>query len=136
MRHIVAAKLLIVVDGDALILRNSNTHPRWPLYNDLPGGTIEDSETVEQGLIREVKEETGIDITATIPKQLYAVLKTKNDVTILSNLFYVTLPIRPPVTMDYEHDQYHWVPVHEVKDVETSYQDGINFALRQNLLGD
>ena len=55
-----AAYAVIVDDLDRvlLVLWNESTEPLWTM----PGGGIELHETVEQGLVREVKEETGFDI--------------------------------------------------------------------------
>lgn len=48
----------ILIKGDAVLLC-----PQFGHKYDLPGGGIELGETVEQGLLREVKEETGLDAT-------------------------------------------------------------------------
>jgi len=46
---------VIVKEGKILLSK------QWDGY-DLPGGAIELGETIEQALIREVKEETGVDV--------------------------------------------------------------------------
>ena len=55
---------VMIVDGDKvlLLLREKNSH--WkPLYWDFPGGHLKNDETWEQGAIREVKEETNLDVS-------------------------------------------------------------------------
>src|ERR1700756_2845630 len=49
----------VVRDGQLLLVRRASRHGRgnW----QLPGGFIEPDETIEQAVIREVKEETGVD---------------------------------------------------------------------------
>ncbi len=47
-------------DGDLLVCRRSHEPAKGTL--DLPGGFIDYSETAEEGIAREVKEELGIDI--------------------------------------------------------------------------
>ncbi|MDO8592041.1 MAG: NUDIX domain-containing protein [bacterium] len=58
----------------AIVLHNNNLLVMWRKKGDreyytLPGGGVEPGETVEEAVIREVKEETSLDIK--ISKQLY-----------------------------------------------------------------
>ena len=66
----------IIFDSDKKILL---CHRRdYDLWN-LPGGTLEAGETVEQGIIWEVKEETGLDVVVEKLVGVYA-KKEKNEV--------------------------------------------------------
>jgi len=51
----------VVTDGDRILLIKRLDNGRWAL----PGGAIEFGESVPQALVREVREETGIDIEVT-----------------------------------------------------------------------
>ena len=53
----VSAKAIIVVDNKLLLIRENGNH--W----DLPGGGIEHLEDIDVALKREVKEETGLNVT-------------------------------------------------------------------------
>jgi ADP-ribose pyrophosphatase YjhB (NUDIX family) len=56
-----AARAIIIEDGKLLVMYR-NKHGAE--YFTLVGGRANDSETMEQALVREVKEETGLDVTA------------------------------------------------------------------------
>lgn len=49
--------------GEVLILQRSQHDDVLPGYWDIPGGTLEDGEDPAQGAIREIQEETGLDIS-------------------------------------------------------------------------
>ena len=57
-----ATAAFIVNDRDEmLVVRRAKEPAKGTL--DLPGGFVDMGETVEQGMIREIKEETGLDVT-------------------------------------------------------------------------
>lgn len=59
MNHHKRAAVLIIKNSQILLMhRIKNGHE----YYAIPGGTIEDNETPEQTAIREIKEETSLDI--------------------------------------------------------------------------
>ncbi|MFQ5533904.1 MAG: (deoxy)nucleoside triphosphate pyrophosphohydrolase [Sphingomonadales bacterium] len=60
---LVAAVALIDIDGRVLIAQRPDGRHLAGLW-EFPGGKLEDGETPEMALIRELKEELGIDVTA------------------------------------------------------------------------
>ena len=57
-----ATAAFIVNDNDEmLVVRRAKEPAKGTL--DLPGGFVDMGETVEEGMVREIKEETGLDIT-------------------------------------------------------------------------
>lgn len=107
------SKAILIDDQDhILIVRRSKTHPYVPLTLDIPGGQVEEGESMIDGLVREIFEETAIVVDPSQPR----LLGTK-DVTgyfgkdYYIELFEVAVGPRPNVTLDYEHDSFEWVPV-------------------------
>ncbi len=60
---LVAAVALVDVDGRVLIARRPEGKPMAGLW-EFPGGKVDDGESPEAALIRELAEELGIDVTA------------------------------------------------------------------------
>lgn len=58
-----AAALITDDDGRVLLARHTYGYKNW----ELPGGTVEQGESPMDGVVREVKEETGLSV---IPTQL------------------------------------------------------------------
>jgi 8-oxo-dGTP pyrophosphatase MutT (NUDIX family) len=56
-----AARAIIIEDGKVLVMHRNKEGSQ---YFTLVGGQVKDSETIEQGLVREIKEETGLDIAS------------------------------------------------------------------------
>lgn len=69
MKRTRVAGIIPMENGYALMHReNVKNHPIGNYYT-IPGGGLEEDETIEEGTIREIKEEFGIDVK--IVKQLY-----------------------------------------------------------------
>ncbi len=51
----------IIIKGDQILVMHRNKYGNK--YFTLVGGRVNDNESTEEGLIREVKEETGLDVT-------------------------------------------------------------------------
>jgi 8-oxo-dGTP diphosphatase len=131
MKIIRSAKVVVIdADGKALLLRRSGTHPRYALDADIPGGTIEENETIEAGLVRELQEETGITAAETDLRLLYTMTFDAIPGISINRLLY-GLQIdqsSPDVQLSWEHDRFSWVPVAELKGLERPYQTGVDYV--------
>lgn len=58
---LVAAVALVDIDGRVLVQRRPD-HKSWPGWWEFPGGKVHDGETPEAAVVRELKEELGLDI--------------------------------------------------------------------------
>lgn len=61
--HIVTAVAVIRRnDGRILLLKRREDETVYPGFYTFPGGKVEGNETISQALIKEVKEECGLDL--------------------------------------------------------------------------
>jgi 8-oxo-dGTP diphosphatase len=70
---------LVPYPGNKILLIKRNTIP-FKGYWALPGGRMDPGETVEQTIVREVKEETGLDVTIVRKVGEYVEKGVKDDV--------------------------------------------------------
>ena len=98
-----------------MIVQRSYDDPRNPGQWEFPGGKIDDGETLEAGLIREVQEETGFIIQ---PRQPIVHLETemiqtgKYEGRLYLALFYAARHIGGKFHLSDEHRDYRWPEYH------------------------
>ncbi len=59
--NIIEVVAALIVRGDRLLVCQRKKDGSWPLKWEFPGGKVEEGESHEEALIRELKEELGID---------------------------------------------------------------------------
>lgn len=111
----VAAHGLIEKDGAFLVTKRVGGDNYMPDHWDLPGGSIEVGETVEDGLRREILEETGLTVGIGSPIFVYTTLSqlpSRQNVTILYRCRYRSgnVTLNPE-----EHQGYAWKTWEEIK---------------------
>ena len=115
------AKCLIVNRDGHILLLTIGDHTKYPQLSylpDLPGGIIEEGETVAQGMVREIAEETGIVVAPSrllrIERKIVSIPWVKRDI---EKWLYTTQVDMPGVTLSYEHESYRWVTIEELRHV-------------------
>ena len=112
----VAAHAFIQKDGKFLVTKRMATDSYMPSVWDLPGGTVEAGETVEEGLAREVMEETGLTVRIGAPISTYttlAMLPERQNVTIIFACDWVSGDV-----VLTEHDEFRFVTRDELVELE------------------
>jgi len=116
---------LVVVNPESkqlLLIRRSQTDDRRPGQWDIPGGGVEDSESLEAAVIRECQEEVGISFTADEVKLIFTISEVIPDQDRLGNwlFFYgITNQIKP--VLSFEHDDFRWMSLEEAM-IAVSYE--------------
>jgi 8-oxo-dGTP diphosphatase len=120
-RPYLAVSAAIFRDGKVLIVRRARL-PAHGLYT-LPGGGVELGETLEEAVIREVREETGLEVE---PMALagYRQAITRDAAGAVERHF-VILPfaarwIAGEVSLNEELDEAHWLEPAELSGLQTT----------------
>lgn len=114
----VAAHGLIERNGLFLVTQRVGGDNYMPDHWDLPGGTIEAGETVEEGLLREIREEAGIEVAIGAPFFVYTTLTqlpSRQNVTILYRCQYVAGNVAMHAE---EHQGYDWKTWEEIRTMD------------------
>lgn len=110
--------------GEILLLladvtkHRKNTEPYW----DIPGGRIEDGQTAEETLRREIEEETSVT-TITETKFLTAII-SNHEIPVSDSLtaglllmvYRVSISTGSVITISSEHVKYEWVSKNEASE--------------------
>lgn len=83
--------------GNSILLLHSTYLQKW----HLPGGHIQQGETFEAGLVREVEEETGLKLT-----YFHRIRNLHTNISL-----YIGRLSKGVITLSSEHDKYIWVPL-------------------------
>lgn len=101
-----------------LILQRNKNDNFLPLVWEFPGGGVEKTETIEAALIREIKEETGIDISQRnlnflgVSEEFTTQGKAERylQLNYLIDVFQL-----PQVTLSSEHTAYDWATMNDTR---------------------
>ena len=126
----VTQKALMVSGGKILILKRALNEKSFPGLWDLPGGRLEHGESLEESLMREVKEETNLSV-----KILNLVSAFSTEV---KDGFGVFLIYRCKKNSDVikiceeDHSEYKWETKEEIIKLEKT--PVLEYCLKENLI--
>lgn len=103
----VAVKAIIKKGNEFLIIKKSNTETVTPNNYDIPGGRIKFGEDVETALIREIKEETGLNINIKCPTNVWT-FKVKDDFQLVGITFLCEF-VSGDLLLSEEHESFEWL---------------------------
>jgi 8-oxo-dGTP diphosphatase len=101
----------VVVKDDALLMVRRGGDPGRGLWS-LPGGHVERGEYISNALAREVKEETGVDVTAGELIGIFEIVGSDHHFVVL-DFAAEALSSGDPVAAG-DADEARWVPLKEV----------------------
>ena len=95
----------VIKKNDQYLIVQRNKHKHLGLKWEFPGGKVDDGESFEEALQREIKEELNlkISIDKKIAKQAY-----RDDKIDILLHYYECTPVTEEIVL-YEHEDYKWV---------------------------
>lgn len=114
------AGIVILVDNDVLLLKRAKDKKSFPLTWNLPSGKVEVGEEVIDAAVRELYEESGIQLTTsdlTLGAQFYHYDDAQPGVSIIFHVFVARRDSKPPVILSEESEEYTWVHHSNLREV-------------------
>lgn len=104
----IAVKAFIVNEKkEVLILRRRKDDVHRPGTWDIPGGRLNQGESPFDGMKREVKEETNLEIEVKSPLQIHYF--TREDGQQITMIVFLCRPLSKNIKLSEEHMEYRWV---------------------------
>ena len=127
MRRVNVVYALILNEDTQKVLMVHNIGASWTL----PGGAVEDGETLEQALIREVKEETGLEVQVGEVVSINEKFFEQKGEHVLFVTFFVNV-IEGEIFIQYEDEisEIKWVDRKTANELMPYYPGGVEGLLK------
>jgi 8-oxo-dGTP diphosphatase len=120
-RFSIATKGLIFYNDTFLAIKRSEKSFDDASSWEVPGGTMEIGETVEDCLLREIKEEVGLSVE--IKRYLYSWKIPRNETHETVGLTFLCTSSSDAVGLSHEHTSYAWIVPSEIH--KYNFSEGI-----------
>jgi len=110
----ITVKGVVIYHNKILVLKRTRPSSDGYGYWEFPGGGLEYGETPHQALIRELKEETGLDIHILKPVYTFTAIRPDSNYQTVG-IGFLCIPTNDHVVISDEHTDYRFVDEEELK---------------------
>ncbi len=108
---------IVIKNNKVLILQRHKDEAIYPNLWELPSGKKEPLEESKNSLLREVKEETGLDIKIIMPFSVFDYqIEKSEEIYDTTQINFLAEPIKrdDEVRLSDEHQDFAWIPENEI----------------------
>ena len=116
--QVVQRAIVFNKEGKILVLFRTETAPTRPLTWDLPGGELDFGEDPRGGMLREVREEAGLEVENLELFDIVSKVSEKSDFDVI--ICYKTNAKDEKIKLSYEHNDSKWVTPEDFLNLKSS----------------
>jgi len=133
VRFRVAVKAFIVRDKKLLLLKRAEEDVQSPGMWEIPGGRLELGEDPILGLIREIREETGLYVRPSVPLTVRHFVRSDGQ-TVTMIVFFCGVSGGDTTKLSEEHSVFEWVELEKCKErINPFFHKEIDVLYKLNL---
>lgn len=114
---LIGQKAIIVNEENKILVLERSDKTGGPNVWSLPGGALEDKEDPVEGIKREIKEETGLEISEIKPFSTRSYTHKEDFIVIIGYECHIS---HQPITLNWEHASYKWLTKEEALELNLS----------------
>ena len=115
----IAVKAFVVNKNKLLVVKRAKDEVQMPNIWELPGGRLDQGEDPYIGIIREVREETGLYIKPILPMSINHF--QRNDGQTITMIVSFCKPVGGRLSISDEHQDIDWIDLKESKQKLTDF---------------
>ena len=111
----VAAKAFVLKDNNILLIKRSLSQTEGKIVWDIPGGGIEEGESFEDALHREIMEEVGLKVKICDTIRAW---NFKQEDGMTYGISFLTKYLSSEIKLSDEHEDYKWVKINLCQEMD------------------